>query len=119
MSEDASIDDLFNDAEPKETKPKATRKPRAAKPKIVVEKMTDDELAGIVANEHRKGIRSAAEAEIARRSNPESAATAPGHTEMIDNAVRIRRLDWECECGNTNTHDLQRCGKCRNPRYTN
>ncbi len=37
----------------------------------------------------------------------------------IDNAVNIRRLDWECECGNTNTLDLQMCGKCRKHRYTN
>lgn len=37
--------------------------------------------------------------------------------EPIDTAVRIRRLDWECECGNTNTHELTRCGKCHTARY--
>lgn len=37
--------------------------------------------------------------------------------EPIDTAVRIRRLDWECECGNTNTLDLRRCGKCHQHRY--
>lgn len=36
----------------------------------------------------------------------------------IDNAVNIRTLDWECVCGNTNTHTLTQCGKCRDPRYT-
>lgn len=112
MGEETNIDDLFaEDAKPK-------RKPRAAaKPKVVVEQMTDDELAAVVAGDPRKGVRSAAEAEVARRASPE-VVQATGETELIDNAVRIRRLDWECVCGNTNTLDLQLCGKCREPRYT-
>lgn len=37
--------------------------------------------------------------------------------EPIDTAVRIRRVDWECRCGNTNTLDLIRCGECRELRF--
>lgn len=37
--------------------------------------------------------------------------------EPIDTAVKIRKLNWECACGNTNTHDLIRCGKCRELRF--
>lgn len=36
----------------------------------------------------------------------------------IDNAVDITAIHWECACGNTNTHDLRQCGKCRKPRFT-
>lgn len=38
--------------------------------------------------------------------------------ESIDNAIAVRVIDWQCACGNRNTHDLTRCGKCREPRYT-
>lgn len=117
MTDETSIDDLFADDKPKAGKPKQNPK---AKPtaKIVVEELGDDELANLAAKETRKGIRTAAEAEIARRADPEKRSAAPGNTELIDNAVNIRRLDWECVCGNTNTHDLQLCGKCRAPRFT-
>lgn len=50
-------------------------------------------------------------------THPKPAAKAVSK-EPIDNAVNIRRLDWECECGNTNTLDLQRCGKCNKHRFT-
>lgn len=53
-----------------------------------------------------------------RAAKPKPAAKKPkAADEPIDTAVRIRRLDWECECGNTNTHELARCGKCHTARY--
>jgi hypothetical protein len=118
--ETTNIDDLFaadgDDTPGPDAKPK--RKPRAAaKPKVAVEDLSDDDLANLAATDTRKTVRAAAEAEITRRAD--SPAAAPDRNELIDNAVNIRRLDWECECGNTNTLDLQRCGKCRSHRYTN
>lgn len=114
MSDETSVDDLFGD-DKKADKPK--RKPRAAKPSVTVEDMTDEMLASVAKNDTRKGVRAAAEAEIERRADPSKPERA-GDTDMIDNAVNIRRLDWECECGNTNTLDLQRCGKCNKHRFT-
>lgn len=52
-----------------------------------------------------------------RAAKPKADETPAAKDEPVDTAVRIRRLDWECECGNTNTHDLQRCGKCSTHRY--
>lgn len=121
MSDETSIDDLFGEDEQKVEKPKEERKPKpkkVEKPKVIIEDMSDEDLAALIANDPRKGLRAAAEAEVARRANPD-AGDRPGDTEMIDNSVRIRRLDWECVCGNTNTLDLQLCGKCRAPRYSN
>jgi len=51
-------------------------------------------------------------------AKPKPEAKVKAESEPIDNAVNIRRLDWECVCGNTNTLDLQLCGKCRSPRFT-
>lgn len=54
-----------------------------------------------------------------QQSKPKPDTKKPkADAEPIDNAVRIRKLDWECVCGNTNTHDLQRCGKCKELRYS-
>lgn len=96
---DTDIDDLFaGDDEPK-AKPKRARKPRAK-------------------SEPPAGTPVSAEdaANAARPRNPNAGSPSPA--EPIDNAVNIRRLDWECVCGNTNTLDLQRCGKCNAHRYT-
>lgn len=67
----------------------------------------------------RAGIIKAATAELERRAAPEPQAAddAEDAPQGDDTAVRIRSVDWECECGNRNTHDLARCGKCRKPRY--
>lgn len=35
----------------------------------------------------------------------------------IDNAIEVTYIHWECECGNTNTLDLAKCGKCNAPRF--
>lgn len=126
---ETSVDDLFADdvpEPPKATPPAPTeppkRKPRpAAKPKagkVVIEDMSDEELAVIEATESRRSVRVAAEAEIQRRAEGGRPVANTDKTELIDNAVNIRRLDWECVCGNTNTLDLQMCGKCRAPRYS-
>lgn len=134
MSETTDVNDLFRDDPPAPTAPPAptetpkpkddkpprsrTPKPKPAAAKIVVEDLSDDELAAMEANEPRKKVRAAAEAEIQRRAENAKPIAATDKTVLIDNAVNTRRLDWECVCGNTNTLDLQRCGKCREPRYS-
>lgn len=54
----------------------------------------------------------------ARTRKPKSDPKPKREPVEIDNAVAIRVIDWECVCGNRNTHDLKQCGKCRDPRYT-
>jgi hypothetical protein len=51
-----------------------------------------------------------------RRAAAKLEAAAP--PEPVDNAVAENHVHWECACGNTNTHSLDRCGACRTPRYT-
>ena len=84
-------------------------------------------LAALAEHDSRKGVRDAATSELARRQSlpePDTEPEPPAEPDAgedaedgIDTAVRIRRIDWECECGNTNTHDLRRCGKCHAQRY--
>lgn len=85
---DTSIDDLFNEDAPKAAKPAAQSGP----PKPPARRKPD----------------------AAPKAEPKPKAAA----EPTDNAVRIRAVDWECVCGNTNTLDLPRCGKCNAPRYS-
>ncbi len=53
-----------------------------------------------------------------KRKRKPKPKTEAGGGEQIDNAIAIRIIDWQCVCGNRNTHELARCGKCYAPRYT-
>lgn len=54
-----------------------------------------------------------------RAAKPKAAPKPKRAAEPTDTATEVRVIDWKCaECGNRNTHDLTRCGKCRTPRYT-
>jgi hypothetical protein len=88
--------------------------------KDVARIMSGDEVASFAdgVRDDRAGIVKAARAELHLRTQP-AVDTDPAFAGPIDNAVRIRKIDWECVCGNTNTHDLRMCGKCRAHRYTN
>lgn len=55
---------------------------------------------------------------VKRAAKPKPAPKAKAEPVQIDNAIAIRPLDWQCACGNRNTHDLLMCGKCRAHRYT-
>lgn len=83
-------------------------------------------LDALSVGDNRKTIRDIATSEIARREAPSAPTEAPAppradsnseEAGAVDTAVRIRSIDWECECGNTNTHSLRRCGKCNSQRY--
>lgn len=80
--------------------------------------MTKGRLEYIVQHDKRKGARDVAQDELNRRLAPTPTPTPTPEPIQIDNAVNIRKLDWECVCSNTNTHSLARCGKCNSPRYT-